>query len=128
MTQRDKVPGALGRLNTGNTRGGEHVTFMVAAFNNHRQGFRLHGNKRFSARFADGFRLGGDIHHVGFTRCVNMGQLRHRLFLQMRVEVTRTGTGIQLRGNNVIPRGTAGLGGTRHRKNQRAVGHPGDGA
>ena len=75
MTQRDQLPGAFGRLDPGDTRGGKHVAFMVAAVDNHRQGRRLHLDISLSARFAHRFRFAGDIHHMGFARGVNMGQL-----------------------------------------------------
>ena len=53
----------------------------MTAVDDHRQGFRLHGHERFGARFAHRFGFGGDIHHMGFARRVNVGQLRHNLFL-----------------------------------------------
>ena len=46
----------------------------------------------------------------------------------MGMEITWTGTGIQLRGDDVFPCGTAGFGRARHGENQGVVGHPGDGA
>ena len=75
MTQRDQLPGAFGRLDPGDTRGGKHIAFVVAAVDNHRQGRRLHFDISLGARFAHRFRFAGDIDHMGFTRGVNMGQL-----------------------------------------------------
>ena len=46
----------------------------------------------------------------------------------MGMEITRTGTGIQLRGDDVFPRGAAGFGRARHGENQGVVRHPGNGA
>jgi len=48
---------------------------MVAAVDNHRQRRRLHFDISLGARFAHRFRFAGDIHHMGFARGVNMGQL-----------------------------------------------------
>lgn len=45
----------------------------------------------------------------------------------MGMEITWTGTGIQLRGNNVFPRGAAGFGRPRHGEDQRLIRHPRDG-
>lgn len=58
-----------------------------------------------------------------FTGGVNVSQLRHTLFLQMWVKITGMRTGIQLRRNNIVPRGATRFGGTRHGENQRFVGH-----
>ncbi|AAN79337.1 hypothetical protein i14_0830 [Escherichia coli str. 'clone D i14'] len=82
MTQRDQIPGAFCRLNTGDTRSGKYVAFVVATINNHRQRLAAHGDKGFGARFTHGFRFGGDIHHVRFASGVDMGQLRHTYFFK----------------------------------------------
>src|SRR6202012_5706379 len=107
---RDKIPGTFRGLNSGDTRGSENVTLVVAAVDNHRQGFWQHGYESLGVRFAHRFGLGGYIHHMRFASGVNVGQLRHSLFLQMRMKITRTSAGIQLRSDDVLPRGAAGFG------------------
>ncbi|MNF01369.1 hypothetical protein D3C80_2003500 [compost metagenome] len=82
MAQRDEIPGAFRRLNPGDTCGSKHITFVVAAVDNHGQRFRQHSDKGFGTRFAHRFGFGRDIHHMGFACGVNMGELRHNYFFK----------------------------------------------
>ena len=73
VAQWNQVAGFLRRLNTGNTRHGEHVALGVIALGNHLQGLRAHAHQGFCHGFTDGQGFIADIDHIGAALGIEMG-------------------------------------------------------
>ena len=76
VTERNEIRGALGGLDAGDARGGEHVTLRQGAGDDGRRGGWRHGDAsaRNGAATSDGFV--SDVDHVGVALVVKMGEGR----------------------------------------------------
>jgi len=77
MAQWNQIGGTLGRHDTRDAGDAQHISFLVAALQNHLQGCRLHRDTAFAYGDAMADIFIADIDHVGFTRLIEMGQFTH---------------------------------------------------
>jgi hypothetical protein len=75
MAERDEIGGALGTLDGGDPGHAEDVALAGRAFEDARQGGRLHDDPADRDGDTGGLGLLADIDHVGLTAVVEMGEI-----------------------------------------------------
>jgi len=74
VAERDQLAGALGRLDAGNARHGQHIALGQATARDQGQRFRAHAHEGLGHGLAMGDGLVAHIHHACMAVGIEMGQ------------------------------------------------------